>query len=62
MNDYNPETGMRNDGQILVPSFYNNDDRQGIGGAVSESDVSYLLLMWSFANYNLFYFVDLCEI
>lgn len=45
MNDYNPETGMRNDGQILVPSFYNNDDRQGIGGAVSESDVSYLLLM-----------------
>lgn len=30
---------MRNDGQILVPSFYNNDDRQGIGGAVSESDV-----------------------
>lgn len=37
--DINPETGMRNDGQVLVNSFQNIEERQGIGGQLSESDV-----------------------
>lgn len=30
---------MRNDGQVLMNSFQNIEERQGVGGQLSESDV-----------------------